>query len=406
MRGFTRLIKLDNALRIVLSRVRMVCSETVRFDRALGRVLAEDVASKVDVPPFDRSAVDGYAVRAVDTFGASQRRPARLRVVGSIKIGSPTKLRVQKGDAAKIMTGAPMPRGADAVVMVEHTRVKGRQLEVFKPLTRGKNDSMRGEDVRKGKVVLKRGHQLRPPDIGMLASTGHLQVRVARKPRVAILATGGELRKPGERLKGAQITDVNSYSLAAAVARCGGLPGRLGIVPDRLKSIRQALLRARSYDATIISAGSSVGERDLVPNAIGEVGKILFHGVAIRPGAPTAFGIVEGKPVFALAGFPVSSLVAFDLLVRPALRAMQGLPPNRGYPRVRAKLARKVSSAPGRARVLRVGLREERGGLLAEPIQISGSSMLSTITSADGFVIVPEDAGNLRAGTVVEVELY
>jgi len=406
MQGFPRYTRLADALKIVLSNVERLESEVVQFDRALGRVLAEDVVSTVDVPPFDRSAVDGYAVRAADTFGASELKPVKLRVIGSVEIGVASKLHVRKGEAVKIMTGAPLPKGADAVVMVEHTIAKDKNIAVFAPVTPGKNVSARGEDVKAGEVVLRRGQLLRPQDVGMLASVGKIWVRVSRRPKVAILATGGELRKPGKRLGRAEITDINSYSLAAAVESCGGLSNQLGIVPDRSELLRQALRRAIGHDMVLASGGSSVGEFDIMPDVIAGLGNLLFHGVAIRPGGPTAFGIVKGKPVFALAGFPVSSLVAFDMLARPALRKMQGLPADRGYPRVRAKLARKVSSTLGRVDIVRVRVRAKMGELVADPIRVTGSSVLSSMTEADGFVIVPEDVEGFDEGSIVEVELY
>ena len=406
MRGFPRYTRLADALNIVLSNVEQLGSEVVSFDQALGRVLAEDVISKVDVPPFDRSAVDGYAVRAADTFGASELKPVKLRVVGSVDIGVASKFHVRGGEAVKIMTGAPLPRGADAVVMVEHTRAGGKKIEVFAPVTPGKNVSARGEDVKVGELALRRGQQLRPQDIGMLASTGKIRVRVSRRPKVAILATGSELRKPGKRLGKAEITDTNSYSLAAAVASCGGLPYRLGIIPDKPEPLRRVLRKAVNYDMMLASGGSSVGEHDIVPDVIAGLGKLLFHGVAIRPGGPTAFGVVEDKPVFSLAGFPVATLVAFDMLVRPALRRMQGLLADRGYPRVRARLVRKVSSTLGRADIVRVQVRAEGSELVAEPIRVTGSSVLSSMTKADGFIIVPEDVEGFGDGSVVEVELY
>jgi molybdenum cofactor synthesis domain-containing protein len=406
MRGFGEYTRLADALKIVLSHVGRLRSELVGFDHAAGRVLASDVVSKIDVPPFDRAAVDGYAVRAADTFGATELRPVVLRVIGSVDVGVVTKLRVRNGEAIKIMTGAPMPPGADATLMVEHTRTRGDTIEVLAPLTPGKNVSTRGEDVRAGQVVLRRGRWLRPQDIGMLASTGNLRVQVARKPRVAILATGSELRKPGERLKSAQIVDTNSFLLAAAVESCGGISRRLGIVPDKPRILRRKLLKATKHDMVLVSGGSSVGEHDIVPDVMGELGKLLLHGIAIRPGGPTAFGIIRGKPVFGLAGFPVAALVAFDMLVRPALRYMQGLPADRGYPRVRAKLARKISSTLGRADVVRVVVRGEAGELWAEPIRVTGSGVLSSVTQADGFTLVPEDIEGLEKDRVVEVELY
>ncbi len=406
MRGFARYTRLGDALKTVLSRVKRLGSEFVSFDHAFGRVLAEDVISKTDVPPFNRSAVDGYAVRAADTFGASETKPKKLRVVGSAKIGVVTKFRVRKGEAVKLMTGAPMPRGADAVVMVEHTKIEGKRIAVLVPLTPGKNVSARGEDVRAGEVVLKYGQQLRPQDIGMLSSISHLKVRVFRRPKVAVIVTGSELRRPGTRLKSAQITDINRYSLAAGVTSCGGVANPLDITPDKPQALRRTLQKALKNDVVLISGGSSVGEHDIAPDVVAELGELLFHGVTLRPGGPTAFGIVRGKPVFCLAGFPVASLVAFDMLVRPAIWVMQGLPPDWGCLRVRAKLTRKVTSSLGRADVVRVRVWSEADELLAEPIRVTGSGILSSMTRADGFILVPETMEGFEKGAVVEVELY
>lgn len=406
MRGFARYTRLNDALEIVLSRIKKVGLEEVTFAGARGRPLAEDVVSKVDVPPFDRAAVDGYAVRASDTFGATEDDPVELRIVGSVEIGTCPKVQVDELEAVKIMTGAPMPEGANAVLMVEHTRAAGENLKVLKPLTPGRNVSARGEDVKAGQMVLRRGRVLRPQDIGMLASIGKLRVKVMREPRVSIVVTGDELREPGEPLEPGKVTDVNSYSLEAAVARCGGVPSRLGRVPDEFGAIAQKVREASRQDMVLVSGGTSVGERDLMPDVISELGELLFHGVAIRPGGPTAFGVIDSTPVFALAGFSVATLVAFDMLVRPALRVMQGLPADRGYPRIRAKLTRKVSSSLGRADVVRVKVREEDNEVLADPIMVTGSGILSSMTRADGFVVVPEDLEGLAEGGEVEVELY
>lgn len=394
-------------MEMVLSSVKQLEPETVPFDSASGRVLAEDIVSGVDVPPFDRSAVDGYAVRASDTFGVTQTRPKKLRMMGAVKMGSVPKLRVGRGQAVKLMTGAQIPKGADAVVMVELTKADGKNLMIFAPVTPGKNVSARGEDVRAGEMVLKRGHQLRPHDIGMLSSIGHLKARVFRRPRVAVIATGPELKRPGTRLKHAQVTDINSYSLAAGAVSCGGVADRLGIVPDEPRALRRVLQKALGRcDMALISGGSAVGEHDIAPDLVAEQGRVLFHGVALRPGGPSAFGVVKDKPVFCLAGFPVASLVAFDVLVRPALWKMQGLPADWGSLRIKAMLTRKIASSLGRADVVRVRVWSEDGKLMAEPIRVTGSSILSSMTRADGFVIVPEDVEGLDAGKEVEVELY
>jgi molybdenum cofactor synthesis domain-containing protein len=407
MRGFASYTRFRDALELVLSRVKPLGSESVPFERALGRVLAEDVVSEKDVPPFDRSAVDGYAVQATDTFGASESRPKRLRVVGSTKTGAAARSRVRKGEAVVVMTGAPMPKSADAVAMAEHTKIEGEHIAVLLPLTPGKNVSARGEDVRAGDTVLKRGQLLRPQDIGMLASIGHLRVNVFRRPRIAIIVTGPELRRPGAQLRPGQITDINRYSLSAGVVSCGGIANPLNITPDSARALRRAMKEAHGKnDIILISGGSSVGEDDVAPYIVADLGELLFHGVTLRPGGPTAFGVVDGKPVFCLAGFPVASLTAFHMLVRPAILAMLGLPPDWGRLRVRAKLARKVASSLGRLDVVRTRVRSEGGELIAEPIRVTGSGILSSMTRADGFILVPEEVEGFERGTTVEVELF
>lgn len=406
MRGFTEYIRLSEALRIILSNIRPLGSELADYYQSLGRVLAEDIISKVNVPPFDRSAMDGYAVRASDTFGASAQKPVELCIVGSVAIGAAPRIAVGKGEAVKIMTGAVIPKGADASVMVESTKATGSSLNVFAPVTPGKNVSALGEDIRAGQLALKRGQVLRPQDIGLLAAIGQLRAKVVRRPTVGILSTGGELREPGQKLAPAKVTNANSYSLAAYVQRCGGIPKVLGIVPDKPGVTRASLKRAALNDMVLVSGGSSVGERDLVPDAISDIGELLFHGVAIRPGSPTGFGLIKGKPVFALAGFSVAALVSFDLLARPALLTMQCLPPDYGRHCVQARLTRKISSSLGRVEIIRVGLKRERGRLLAEPIGIAGSSILTSITQSDGFIRVPENVEGLEKGHEVEVELY
>jgi len=406
MRGFSQYTRLSKALEIIFSKVQPLGSEEVSLESGLGRVLAEDIVSEINIPPFDRSAVDGYAVRAKDTFGASPQNPVELRLVGSVEIGIPPKVFLRKGEAAKIMTGAMMPRGADASVMVENTKLEGDKLKVFASVTPGKNVSAMGEDIRAGEVALRRGQFLRPQEIGLLAAMGKLRIRVFRKPVVGILATGSELVRPGEKLEPAKVINANSHSLAACVQRWGGVSRILGIAPDDPEIIKKILKKTRHVDMLLVSGGSSVGEKDLVPDAIADMGELLFHGVAVRPGSPTGFGVVQGKPVFALSGFPVAALVAFDLLVRPALLVMQGLAPEHGRCCLRAKLARKISSALGRLEVVRVRLKREGEAVLAEPIAITGSSAFSSMTRADGFVIVPEDVERLEKGQEVEVVLY
>lgn len=406
MKGFSSYTRLEEALGKIISQVNRVDEEIVSLNESLGRVLSNDVISGADVPPFDRSAMDGYAVQASDTFGADENNPIKLQVIGQSDIGTSPDAKVQKGEAVEIMTGAVMPEGADAVAMIEHTNREDDELEVFSPVSPGKNVSSRGEDVKAGQTVLKKGHQLRPQDVGMLASIGNTKAGIARKPEVGIAPTGIELREPGESLAPGEITESNSHSLEAAVKETGGEPSRLEIVPDEFDSLKKAISDASNFDMLLISGSTSVGKRDLAPDAILELGELIFHGVTIRPGGPTAFGVVDDTPVFALAGFPVASLVAFETLARPAVRYMQGLPADRGRPKVKARLERKVSSSLGRADVVRVEIQEEGEGLRASPIRVTGSSILSSMARADGYVIVPEDVEGIMDGEDVEVELF
>ncbi len=400
MRGFESYLKFEDALKVVLSEVRPLGWEWVPFHNACGRILSESVVSKIDFPPFDRAAVDGYAVRASDTFGASERNPKRLRLVRAIGKG------LRKGEASEVMTGKPMPKGADAVVMVEHTERRSDLIYVFQAVTPGKNVSCRGEDIRAGEVALPPGKKLGPQDVGMLACVGKRHVKVHRRPIVSIISTGSELRSPGAPLREGEVYDINTYSLSCAVRFCGGVPRSLGICGDDPSSLRRKLKEGLEGDLIIVSGGSSVGVKDFVPEVLGEVGELRFHGVNLRPGGPTAFGVVNGKPVFSLAGFPVASLVAFDMLVRPALRFMQGLPPDRGFLRVKAYLSSKVASTLGRVDIVRVKLSIQEKGLLAEPLRVTGSGILSSMTGADGFLIVPEDTEVLEKGDEVEVEVW
>jgi len=395
---FLSYTRLDEALRLILSGLSPLGWEEVPLEEACGRVLFSDLLSPTDFPPFDRSAVDGYAVRAEDTFGAGENSPRRLRVVRG---------RAGPGRAVEVMTGRPLPPGADAVVMLEQTRRRGESLEVLAPVTPWKNVSARGEDVRKGERVLEGGRRLGPAEVGMLACLGLRRVRVFRRPRVSLLSTGSELLSPGERPRPGKIPDINLYSLTCAVLSCGAIPVSLGRYPDERGELEGRLEEGiEKGDVVVISGGSSVGRRDLMPGVVKEKGELLFHGVNLRPGGPTAFGRVGGKPVFCLPGFPAACLLSFTFLVRPALRLLQGLPPDRGLRRVEARLARKVASSLGRVDVVRVRLVERRGELWAEPLRVTGSGILSSLTGSDGFFTVPEDTEVVEEGERVEVELW
>lgn len=402
-RGFSEYIRLEKALEKIFSKLDLLESEKISFEQAAGRVISEDIKSEVNVPPFDRSAMDGFAVRAEDTFGADENNPKNLRLVGSVEMGTRPELEIGEGEAADIATGAPMPEGADATVMLEKTQKENSNLIVFEPVSPGENVSSEGEDIESGDVVLEANRRLRPSDLGLLASTGNLEVKVRKKPEVGIAATGSELKEPGEEIGPGEIIETNSRTLGPAVELCGGEFTRLGVVSDDLGEIKEVLSKASDFDVLVLTGGSSVGEKDLVPLAISEVGDLVFHGVAMRPGSPSAFGVVDGVPVFSLAGFPAANLVAFELIVRPALRVIQGLS-GRGFRLVlKGVLGRKISSSLGRVDFVRVRLERVDGEYRVFPVRVTGSSILRSIAEADGFVVVPEDLEGFSKGEEVEV---
>lgn len=384
-------------------------TEHVPLGAAAGRVLAAPVTAAEDLPGFDRSAVDGFAVRAEDTFGASEGLPAYLRVVEDIPMGRIPQRALGPGECARIATGGMLPPGADAVVMVEHTEaVAEDEVGVVRPASPGQNVVRRGEDCPAGGVLLPAGQVLRPQDLGLLAHAGVLAVPVARRPVCAVLATGDELVDPAETPGPGQIRESNSFAVCALVAQHGGEARYLGRAPDDPDRIG-ALLREghATCDVVLVTGGSSVGTRDLTAGLIQQLGApgILVHGVNLKPGKPTILAVCAGKPVVGLPGNPVSAQVVFDLFVAPLLRQLLGLPPLPPWrPAVRARMAKNYASAPGRVDVLRVALRWEGGELWADPIP-GKSSLITTLTRASGVVTVPAAKEGLLAGEWVDVEL-
>lgn len=384
-----------------------VRSERVPAAEAPGRVLAEDVVAAEDLPAFDRSTVDGYAVRAADTFGASEGLPSYLKVVGEVVMGRPATVPVGPGEAVWIPTGGMLPPGADAVVMVEETETVDEGLiEVKRPVGPGDNVLRRGEDVAAGRVALERGRRLTPPDLGLLAALGRTHVEVAAPPAVAIVSTGDEIVPPERRPQPGQVRDVNAATLSAMVEEEGGRPIPLGVVPDAFEPLVGALRQAwRLADVVLVSGGSSVGPRDLVARAIGELGPpgVVVHGVAMKPGKPTLLAVADGKPVVGLPGHPTTVMIVFHVFVRPILWALLGRRPSAPL-RVGARLARRVASAPGREDYLRVALEMRDDGLWAVPL-LGKSGLLSTMVNADALVRIPLEREGIDAGEMVEAEL-
>ncbi len=383
--------------------------ETVPLAEALDRVLAEDLSAPVSLPAFARSTMDGYAVRAADTFGASEGLPAYLTVVGEVPMGRAPTVTVGPGQAALIHTGGMLPPGADAVVMVEKTqKLSGQEIEVLGPVAPGENVLQVGEDIALGSTVLAAGQRLRPQDLGGLAAVGITQVPVARRPRVALLATGDEIVPPESAPGPGQVRDVNTATLAGLVRRAGGVPIPLGIAPDRFEALEAAARQGlEQADALVLSAGSSVSTRDMTAEAIKRLGLpgVLVHGVSIRPGKPTILAVAAGKPLFGLPGNPVSALIVAGLFLVPTLWHLQGCSAPPPVPHVWARLARNIPSTPGRQDVVPVRLEERDGTLWADPV-FGKSNLIYTLVRADGLVIVPLDAGGLQAGQRVEVRLF
>ena len=382
-------------------------NETLPTWDALDRVLAAPIVSPQDLPTFARATMDGYAVNAADTYGASPGLTALLNVVGEAAMGQAATLPVGVGEVMLVHTGSMMPPGANAVVMVEQTqRIDDESIEVMKAVAEGENVLQVGEDVRHGERLFDAGHLLRPQDIGGLVALGITQVEVAAKPRVAIISSGDEVVPPEATPAIGQVRDINSYALAALVQRAGGEALRMGIIPDQRAALEQAAAAAFACaDIIISSAGSSVSERDMTAAVIDALGApgVLVHGVSVKPGKPAILAVCDGKPVFGLPGNPVSAMVIFDLFVAPTIRMLMGAHEPRRL-RVQATLARNLASVTGREDYVAVRLEERDDGLWAVPV-LGKSNLIYTLVHADGTVVVPLDSNGVAAGATVEVLL-
>jgi molybdenum cofactor synthesis domain-containing protein len=408
---FRKLVSLDEAKKILKQSFspKPIGVERVPLFETHNRVLAQDVVAPTDVPPFNRSTVDGYAVRAVDTFGADEDRPVALKICGRVNVGETPSVIVKKGTAAEIATGAPLPGGADAVVKLEYVVQKGNTVLMHRAVSKGENVMEAGSDIHEGAVALKRGQTLSSREVGVLATLGLTQADVYKKPRVAVISTGAEIVEPGTPLAPGKIYDINAHTLSAAVTECGGEPVSWGIVPDETSRLKVTLREALdSVDIVVTSGGVSVGPTDVVPqvlNALGEPG-VIVCGIAVKPGKPTTIAIVNGKPVFSLPGHPTSSLLMFHLLVRPLILSMAGRQEETPVT-VKAVASAKMFSARGRRTFVMVSLtRDKSVGLLASPVALGLSGAITTLAGADGFVKVEESRQFIKAGEKVMVRLF
>ena len=403
------LIEISEARERVLERCTPLGAEAVGLRHALGRVLAEDVSSGDDIPAFDNSAMDGFAVRAADTRGATSTAPAKLRVVDESRAGAPAASGLAEGEAIAISTGAMLPHGADAVVRVEDTLPRDGRVEVAVEVDPGRDVRRAGDDVRAGDPVLTTGSILGPAEVGVLASIGHPTVRCARRPQLAVITTGDELLDPSEPLRPGGVRNANAYSVPALAERSGAEVVAIEVAPDERAATTGALERALAADLVVVCGGVSVGEHDHVRAAFAELGvEQVFWGVALRPGKPTWFGVQAGGPeegslVFGLPGNPVSAMVTFIIFVRPAIGSLLGAAIETR--RTTAILDQPYDKRPGRAHAVRCTLELHDDGWHARPTGEQASHVLTSMLGAEALAILPTASGAAAAGDRVEIEL-
>jgi molybdenum cofactor synthesis domain-containing protein len=411
MEMFRKLLTLDETKRIIDQhfKPKPLSIEEIPLLESPNRILAQDVIAPLDIPPFNRSTVDGYAVKAEDTFGAEENKPVRLKICGEVNAGEPPKVAVKKGMAAEIVTGAPIPEGADAVAMIEHTERKGDDLYAYSAVAKDENVMKAGADIKKDETVLKAGQLLGSREIGVLAALGMAKVKVYAIPRVAVLSTGAEITEPGHMLPPGKIYDINAYSLSSAVLESGGKPIYLGVFPDDIAELQKVLRHAlASADMIITSGGVSVGPKDVMPQTLDSLGKpgVVVCGIAIKPGKPTTIAVIDGKLVFSLPGHPTSALLVFHLLVSPLIQRMAGIKAKRTS-KMRAYAATRMFPAKGRRTFIMIKLeRDKANRLVAEPIPTGLSGAITTLAKADGFVEIAENQQFIDVNEEVTVHLF
>jgi molybdopterin molybdotransferase len=403
LKGFQKLTSVEDALQIFFDNLRIGKLKTVivPLHSALNRVLAEDIIVETDLPRFNRSAVDGYAVRAEDTLGASQFKPKNIRVVDGDKISSE--------QTKQVWTGNPLPRGVNAVVMMENTKRINSEIEVWTPVTPGENVSRKGEDVAKGETAIIAGTRLKPQHLGLMAALGVAEAKVFERPKIGILATGNELVNLDEKLQDGQIFETNRLVLSALCQELGAKPIDLGIAKDEGNEILEKLkMSIKKVVIVITTGGTSVGASDLVPETVNKIGKpgVIVHGVAMRPAMPTALAVANGKPIVILSGNPVAAMIGFEVFARPLISRMLGLKQEEHRLTVEAKITKRINTTLGRKTFVRVSIFKHAGEFSAAPISARGSSIISTMTKANGYVIVPENREGLDEGETVIVHLF
>jgi len=401
MRPFGQTIPLDDARAIITRSLRPIERiDRVALEMAHGRVLAGEVVAAADVPPFSRAAMDGYAVRAADTTGATPGRPAILTRIEKVFTGRMPSLPVGPGQCTEIATGAPLPAGADSVVMVEQTDADGAEVRIFAAADTGQNIGRQGADIKRGQVVMHTGELLNASRVGAIAALGRADVEVYARPRVAILSTGNEIIEPGQPLLPGQIYDINRFTVAAVVAEHGSAPVSHRTAVDTLSDLDRALDDCLEDDVLVFSGGTSVGERDLILDALSNRGEVLFHGISVKPGKPTAFGLVNGKPFFGMPGYPSSCLLNTHILLVPALRFIARLPPLEQRT-ITLPLAGRVVSAKDRHQFYTVRI---ANGEAIPAYKASGD--ITSMSQADGYFEITAETDAVEQGALVEVTLF
>jgi putative molybdopterin biosynthesis protein len=407
---FRELMPFDLAKKLIIDTIdpKPLGEEQIPLIDATNRIISEDVISDLDIPPFSRSTVDGYAVRAEDTYEAEENKPANLTIAGEISVGEYPELELKKGETVEIVTGAPIPKGANAIVMVENTQKKENPLLIYRAVTQNENVMKRGTDIKKGDTVLTAGQFLGTTDIGVLAAIGMNYVKVLKTPIVAVISTGTEITEPGKKLTPGKIYDINAYTLSAAVLKSAGKPVNMGVISDDKVALKKALNHALdSSDMIITSGGVSVGPRDYTPKIVNSLGKpgVIISGIAVKPGKPTTVALIGKKPVFSLPGHPTSALLIFYLLVKPILERLAGkkvLLENT----VNANLTTRIFSAKGRKTFVTVKLSKDKNQrLIANPIRTGASGAITTLSKADGFIEIPANQQFIDSNEQVTVTL-
>jgi molybdenum cofactor synthesis domain-containing protein len=407
---FRKLLSLDEARQVINKHFvpKPLGVEEVPLLEAHGRVLAENIVAPMDIPPFDRSTVDGYAVKTKDTYGAEENKPVKLKICGTVNVGEMPMIIVEQGEAAEIVTGAPIPKGADAIVMIEYTERKNDDVYVYKAVAKDENIMKAGSDIKKGEEILKTGQLLSSSEIGVLAALGLAKIKVYVVPRVAVLSTGAEVTEPGRKMLQGKIYDINAYSISGVVRESGAKPIYLGVISDEATELRKALRNVlESADMVVTSGGVSVGPKDLLPQTLDALGKpgVVVCGIAVKPGKPTTVAVINEKIVFSLPGHPTSALLMFQLLVRPILQKMAGMEARKPF-EVKAFVTMRMFSAKGRRTFIMVKLRHDKTNpLLAEPVQEGLSGAITTLAKADGFIEIPENQQFVDAGEEVTVHI-